>query len=705
MRMCRWREASFIGIGLISPRTLVAQQVMDCNSNPSWDVASAEPYTWEFPYPQGCSCQEAGVSAKECKYFNCGCVCDLTAGACDANCCCDPECSAEAVERFEKLGNCLPDGSIPDEKTKCFSKSSLSSINPKFPLKPVDTAMAALDGLLCVEFDNSAYQGGFTEDPSPLTGAAFTSSSVYAPFTYADGLSGGLSSGPTEGDIFYDKGDRMPAGFTDEGGSNGLVAAFGGYVPLPSPGVGGLCSETSYMHFNEPVVNRTCVRILRDPEAECSRVFGYTRLTSSLYVAATGGSVPVESPTDGSFLGVEISKVTHYNWNTGEQSSFSDVNCDIFWYKNGDVPGSEISSCILGNREGNTLNGLVASDPDSVNTACYNALLSVCYTITHNDEGRASNITAEVILTDIPKSAEDDSTNPLLAVEQSYTAQFLSSATPQIMPEAGNQVTRIRSGSPGYRNDAPVLLGRRSSTSTSVMDVPQRGLQVAGGGGSCVEMKSEVVGFGYDMMTCCGLEMTRDELKEMCEGSGTFLSPDGFTPAALRGTDFIPGETFIGAFGNADPVDVGQWIAVDIDTGTATQSWDEQTGVCNHVVSSLNWRLLYARIGAHGNRQAKIVAASSNYGKDRWVWLDDGDTSTTRTQMFQVCSTVTFIEYGAKDAIFQPPPPPLAFKVPWDIFYPFSLNNGVHSVKAGCGWAIVCSVFLSFWFTTMTFFL
>ncbi len=684
-----------IGIGLLS-HTLVAQQVMDCNSNPSWNVSNAEPYTWEFPYPQGCSYQQAGVSAAKCKYFRCGCSCDLTAGSCDANCCCDPGCSAEAIKRFEELGNCLPDGAMSDTITKCFSKSRLNTVNPKFPLKPIDTAIAALDGLLCVEYDNSALDGKFTEDPSPLTSAAFASSKAYTPFTYIDGLSGGLSSGSTEGDALYDKGDRIAAGFMDEGGSSSLVAAFGGYVPLPSPGIGGLCSDTSYMRFNEPVVNSTCVRILADPETECSSVLGYARFTSALNVAAAASSVPVESPTEGKFLGVEITKVTHYNWTTGEQSSFSGANCDAFWYANGDIPGSEIGSCVLGNRGGATLQEQVASDPDSVATACYNALLSVCYRVTHNDAGVISNITAEIILTDIPKDA-DDSTSPLLAAEQSYTVQFLSSATPEITPAAGNQVARMRSGSPGYRNDAPVLLGMLTSPSTSVMDVPQQGLQVAGGGGSCVEMNSEVVGFWYDMMTCCSLEMSRDKLKEMCEGSGVFLSSDGFTPAALWGESFIPGETFLGAFGNADPVDIGQWIAVDIDSGTATQSWDEQLGACNHIVSSLNWRLLYARVGEHGNRQAKIVAASTSYGKDRWVWLDDGSASAT-TQVFQVCSTVTFIEYGAEEAIFHPPPPPLAFKVPWDIFYPFSIRNGVRRVEPSCVQATIYPVLLSFWF-------
>lgn len=48
-------------------------------------------------YPQSCLCAENGVRRDNCNLFKCGCICDVTAGKCDYNCCCDPDCSAEQV--------------------------------------------------------------------------------------------------------------------------------------------------------------------------------------------------------------------------------------------------------------------------------------------------------------------------------------------------------------------------------------------------------------------------------------------------------------------------------------------------------------------------------------------------------------------------------------------------------------------------------
>ena len=54
-------------------------------------------YTWGYSYPQSCQCTETGVALTECTMFKCGCVCDVTAGKCDYNCCCDPDCSSDQV--------------------------------------------------------------------------------------------------------------------------------------------------------------------------------------------------------------------------------------------------------------------------------------------------------------------------------------------------------------------------------------------------------------------------------------------------------------------------------------------------------------------------------------------------------------------------------------------------------------------------------
>lgn len=94
-----------------------------------------------------------------CTTFRCSCVCNLVAGACDSNCCCDSEvrephsalpapataalapplarrvvqCAAEDVARFRALGTCLPEGPVNVSLRTCIdtaSDRSLAVINP-----------------------------------------------------------------------------------------------------------------------------------------------------------------------------------------------------------------------------------------------------------------------------------------------------------------------------------------------------------------------------------------------------------------------------------------------------------------------------------------------------------------------------------------------------------------------------------------------
>ena len=48
-------------------------------------------------FPQSCSCMENDVTKNSCNYFHCTCTSDITAGKCDYNSCCDPDCSADQV--------------------------------------------------------------------------------------------------------------------------------------------------------------------------------------------------------------------------------------------------------------------------------------------------------------------------------------------------------------------------------------------------------------------------------------------------------------------------------------------------------------------------------------------------------------------------------------------------------------------------------
>lgn len=48
-------------------------------------------------YPQGCSCVAESSDGSSCRFFECSCNCDLTAGRCDYGCCCDPDCTSGQV--------------------------------------------------------------------------------------------------------------------------------------------------------------------------------------------------------------------------------------------------------------------------------------------------------------------------------------------------------------------------------------------------------------------------------------------------------------------------------------------------------------------------------------------------------------------------------------------------------------------------------
>lgn len=48
-------------------------------------------------------------------------MCDLTAGKCDANCCCDAECSEIELARFAELGACLDEGPADEVTNRCYS--------------------------------------------------------------------------------------------------------------------------------------------------------------------------------------------------------------------------------------------------------------------------------------------------------------------------------------------------------------------------------------------------------------------------------------------------------------------------------------------------------------------------------------------------------------------------------------------------------
>ncbi|CAM9640361.1 unnamed protein product, partial [Phaeothamnion confervicola] len=659
--------------------TLLRAQFYDCGAS-SGDWPVDEPslaYSWTAMVPQSCECAEVGVKSSSCDLYTCSCTCDVTAGKCDYNCCCDPECSSEEVARFTALDACLPDGTSPTTTVMCYDKGQLREVNPHGELQDGTTAQQATDGLLCVQFDNSESKGDYYADPGDQSSSALFEQAGEPDYAYKDYISHSEATLDTEGGATLDKGDRIPAAFAS---GLGAVAAYGGFMPLPVAGNDGGCNERSYLAFEIAVTDNACTRRVFNLTADCAGLLGGRRFGQDLYVGEDGTSAPSASGGTGGYVPVTVSSVTWRDWDTGAEFDFSDgYNCDAFYFDGSDAS----SSCTVGTAAGSS----AALSNATVAAGCVNALVGACYTVWHDGDGAVTAVEADLTVTNVPATAgnnagdDDGDSTDYIDVQQSFTVQFRGSADVARSGDLGNFVNRSRSGNPGYLVGLPVLSGTPSDSGTYVA-AAQSGLQILGGGdGTCdsaVSSSSTVAAvssvlFGYDILGCCALALTRVELEEMCSGGGPHMSANGATPTALNLT-----QSLIGAFGNADPLDPGQWLALEAAAVAGTALWDDVAGACNGVAATLDVRLLHTRVGPKASPQSKIVAVSASYSKDDWVWATEdgsgGGGSGTATQTFVLCAAATFVAYQAAPDEYTPPPPPVALTLPWDLFYPFSMS-------------------------------
>ena len=105
----------------------------------SQDLTSLSPL---FYMPTGCDCKQSGRATanddqQQCNQFDCQCQCDLTAGVCDINCCCDPECSSDEISTFS---GCLDEGGSSPIVKMCVERPpSLEDVNLQYPLRLSDS--------------------------------------------------------------------------------------------------------------------------------------------------------------------------------------------------------------------------------------------------------------------------------------------------------------------------------------------------------------------------------------------------------------------------------------------------------------------------------------------------------------------------------------------------------------------------------------
>ena len=582
---------------------------------------------------------------------------------------------------------CAAQGISPSVTQYCYSSLELYQVNPKTPLGGQSTAEAAVGGALCVEKYNGADEILYYSDTAVQSSDIFLVSAGKKVHTYAESASTSVTL-----DSAYDKGDNIAA-FSGPSTSP-FHAVNTGFLSIPAADFSGKCNDFNYATFEENVAARTCSReLLSDNtpvyQSQCENDFSVAHYVTNMYISAAADLRSADDATNSNVVPVTIASVKYHNLVTNVvvdvTSAFKLNNCATAYRADYNAYNGSAPCRFAGN---------IVSYPNV--PRCQNMVMSVAYTVTHSSpiQGKITAVSADIIIADIPR----DVTVKTQAVVQTFGINFYSFGGVSSAVN-GNLVARAKSGNPGYLIGKPVLLGTQhgpASPSNLNYVVPTtEGLQVATslmqfdsnapstfGSGTCTTSSTtsglQSVGFGYDLVTGCQMQLTRDTLRDLCcstSSSCTAANPSAYADnhgpyfLALPSTD-----NYVGVYGNADPLDANQWIKLSKRISTLNPTWNNITGVCSNMLTGLHYKFLVASTGEKSYPQSKIVAAEvEQLVSDLRSNIPYRDTKST--QSFPLEIIVSFIHKDASAITgYTPAAPPVLFKVPRDVFYPFFMS-------------------------------
>jgi len=612
-------------------------QTYGCNVNDFYEFEWELVYALDRSMPQGCTCAKSSSSDSECNVFDCECTCDMSAGACDPNCCCDPDCLEVEVSRFEDSDiGCLLGERDPGFQ-QCYNAEG---VNERYSTEVTGTSRQALDELLCVQADNTDIKGEYLADPGNFEGESsiFDEARGQKSFSYPNYVPG--DSKERGSTTVYYRGDAMRV----------ATGSFGGFLPMPTAGFDGQCLDTNYGHFLEPVRGNRCARVVQsDLGRWCGSTLDARRFANlmvcSEYKTTRGGCTK--------WVPVQLGRVSFRDPSTLEETPLR-----------------------------NSTGGAVLPSADfTPGSGCAFAAVSICYYIYHTPEGAIDKVFLDATLTNMSAFSAG-------LVHQSFSLEFLSTqrageVSAKTAAASGNAVLRGRSGNPGYVAGRPLLNARaadrpgggQAKEAKEAMKARVPGLLVYGASPLCDDrMPLQVVNFGEDSISGCVLRLTYDNFTQMCSQTGPLVRSTGSSSGEVRVPKYLwvdEASAYIGKFGNADPLDASQWLKMTLEEQPDTPTLEPGLRSCKYLTTSLHFQFLVGHVGDVGNPQAKVIGARAYYGSEEVVF-----SSESGVQGIALTTTVSFVTIEEKEyAPYAPPPPPVLWSVPYDVFYPFDVSS------------------------------
>jgi hypothetical protein len=294
-------------------------------------------------------------------------------------------------------------------------------------------------------------------------------------------------------------------------------------------------------------------------------------------------------------VGVSLGELRYEDWFSGERSvvSFPDpASCSTTFYPSADKPVIALngSVCFFAQEASRAL--LLSSE-----AVCSDLVKELHYTVLHDTNAAATilSVVADVVITDVPF---DSKASLGVAMSQAFAVSFQSNKSAAASAANGNLVTRQRSGNPGYLMGMPVLYGVLNGSVMAelvqgfTLPIPSASMMCPT---SIEGLDATAVAFGYDSITGCNLRFTRQQLKDFCcQGAGSACLDGAFTsdlqPSAFASSSgqpyFLNFKTgYVGIYGDADPLDSKQWLAMSYSAPVDERKWNDRTSTCSNIFS------------------------------------------------------------------------------------------------------------------------
>ncbi|KAH3757953.1 tectonic protein [Pelomyxa schiedti] len=253
------------------------------------------------------------------------CICDMTGGKCDPNCCCDPSCDDTDASLFTE---CLPEGP-PDNAIMCVDEGEIVAWNH------VTEQNSFVENQLCVAIENNPLRGYFYETENNVGIDKINSAVPSFSFRVNTTI-------PPVSDYKY--GDQLLAQIQY---TNNVTQLLAGVFSLPTTDPTGVCSDSSPALFLVDVLDNVCMKECQSTLAnDCNNSLSHSPYVDNLFVCTT-------SQCD-SVVPITKTKVTCFN-----------------------ATGPTNSSCSI-------QTGLPSTYYDSATGICENALRRVFYHVVYS---------------------------------------------------------------------------------------------------------------------------------------------------------------------------------------------------------------------------------------------------------------------------------------------------------------------------------